>query len=132
VETVPGGNVEPTGPAMVAVPAAKHGELNTTVTAVPENKALSWPELTIVAEIVAEPPAPIDAGATSSLPDSKELPLPLPIANPEFELVPVLPVPVVLPVELVPVPTNGSSPLPPHEASASAASRTVVIANFRM
>jgi hypothetical protein len=107
VETVPGGSVEPTGPAIVAVPAAKQGELNTTVTAVPEYRLFAWAVLTMDAVMVAEPPAPIDVGATASAPALKELPLPLPTAYPELELVPVVPVPVVLPVVLVPVPTNG-------------------------
>ena len=80
---------------------------------------------------MVEPPAARDAVAISSIPDLKELPLPLPIENDELVVVPV---PVVLPVvPVVPVPTNALSSPPPHALSASAIeSRTVLEAKFLM
>src|ERR1700692_4158397 len=77
VDTEPAGSVDPTGPTIVAVPAATHGELNTTVTGVPEYKV---PVLsTIEAWTVAEPPAPSMVGVISSAPLVKEPPVPLPM-----------------------------------------------------
>jgi hypothetical protein len=133
VETDPAGSVEPAGPAIVAVPAAMQGELNTTVTGVPEYSVPVWS--TIDPSTVAEPPAPSELGVILSVPDLKALPVPLPNAYVvEVVPVPVVPVPVVVPVVEVPVPTKAALSLPPQELSTpiAATSRTFVEANFRM